>query len=46
MDAATEELIKVFGDNDERSRRVHEKAAIAAVLVTRNGTLVQENGIT
>jgi hypothetical protein len=45
MDAATEELIKAFGDNDERSRRVYEKAAIAALLVTRNGTLVQENGI-
>jgi AAA domain len=45
MEAATEELIKAFGDNDERSRRVHERAAMAAVLVTRNSTLVQENGI-
>ena len=45
METATEELTKAFGDDEERSRRAREKAPIAAVLVTRNGTLVQENGI-
>ena len=45
MEAATEELTRAFGDDEERSRRAREKAPIAAVLVTRNGTLVQENGI-
>jgi hypothetical protein len=45
MEAATEELIKAFGEDDERSRRIREKAAIGAVLVNRNGIPVEENSI-
>ncbi|KJC49215.1 DEAD/DEAH box helicase [Bradyrhizobium sp. LTSP857] len=45
MDRATEELVKAFGEDEERSLRAREKAAIAAVLVDRNGVLVEENGI-
>jgi hypothetical protein len=36
MEAATEELIKAFVEDEERSRRIREKAAMGAVLV--NGT--------
>lgn len=45
MDQATEELVKAFGEDEERGSRAREKAAIAAVLVDRNGLLVEENGI-
>ena len=45
MDQATESLVKAFGEDEERSSRAREKAAIAAVLVDRNGLLVEENGI-
>jgi hypothetical protein len=45
MQAATEELVKAFGDNEERNQRAREKAAIGAVLLNRDGTLVEENGI-
>ncbi len=42
---ATEELVKVFGEDEELGSRMREKAAIAAVLVDKNGVLVEENGI-
>jgi hypothetical protein len=45
MDRATEDLVKVFGEEEERSSRIHEKAAIAAVLVDRNGVPVEQNGV-
>ena len=45
MDRATEDLIKAFGTDEERSPRAREKAAIAAVLVDRNGILVEEKGV-
>jgi hypothetical protein len=45
MGAATEELVKAFGDDEERSRPIREKALIGAVLVNRDGVPVQENGI-
>ena len=45
MEAATEELTKAFGHDDERSRRLREKAVIGAVLVNRDGIPVEENGI-
>lgn len=45
MDRATDELVKAFGDNEERGSRAREKAAIAAILVDKNGVLVEENGI-
>jgi hypothetical protein len=45
MDRATEDLVRAFGEDEERSSRIREKAAIAAVLVDRNGRLVEENGV-
>lgn len=45
MDRATEQLVNAFGEDEERGSRAREKAAIAAVLVDRNGVLVEENGI-
>jgi hypothetical protein len=45
MAPATEELVKAFGDNEERNRRIREKAAIGAVLVNKDGIPVEENGI-
>lgn len=45
MDRATEDLVKAFGADEERGQRLREKAAIAAVLVDKDGILVEENGI-
>lgn len=45
MGCATEELVKAFGEDEERGSPAREKAAIAAVLVDKNGVLVEENGI-
>ena len=45
MGRATEDLVKAFGDEEERNQRVREKAAIAAILVDKNGLVVEENGI-
>ncbi len=45
MDRATDEFIKTFGDDEERGKREREKAAIAAVLVDRDGFLLAENAI-
>lgn len=45
MDKATEEMVKAFGQDEERNPRQREKAAIAAILVDRNGMPVEENGI-
>ena len=45
MDRATEELVKAFGEDEERGSQAREKAAIAAVLVDKNGLLLEENGI-
>lgn len=45
MELATKELIKAFGSNEELDRRSHDKAAIAAILLDRNGVPLKENGI-
>lgn len=45
MDRATEDLVKAFGEDEERASRVREKAAIAAILVDKNGVIVEEHGI-
>lgn len=45
MDRATEELVKAFGADEERGQRLREKAAIAAVLVDKDGFVVEENGV-
>jgi hypothetical protein len=45
VDRATDELIKTFGGDEERGPREREKAALAAVLVDRNGLLLDENAV-
>jgi hypothetical protein len=45
MDRATDELIKTFGQDEERSRREREKAAIAAILVDRDGIVLEKDAI-
>lgn len=45
MDKATEELVRAFGHDEERNSRLREKAAIAAILVDRNGVPAEENGV-
>jgi hypothetical protein len=45
MDRAVDDLVKAFGEDEERATRAREKAAIAAILVDRTGVLVEENGI-
>jgi len=45
VDRATDELIKAFGEDEERGRKEREKAALAAVLVDRNGMLLEENAV-
>jgi hypothetical protein len=45
MGRATEDLVKAFGDDEERSQRPGENAAIGAILVDKDGVVVEENGI-
>ena len=45
VDLATDALIRTFGEDEERSRREREKAALAAILVDRNGLLLEENAV-
>lgn len=45
MDGATDELIKAFGQDEERSRREREKAAIATILVDRDGIVLEKDAI-
>ncbi len=44
-DRATGELSRVFGTDEERPQREREKASIAAVLLDRNGLLLDENAL-
>jgi hypothetical protein len=45
MGPATEDLVNAFGHDEEQRQRVGEKAAIGAVLVDKNGIVVEENGV-
>lgn len=45
MDRATERLTHAFGLDDERSQRIREKAALAVVLVDKNGCLVEDKAV-
>jgi hypothetical protein len=45
MGQATEDLVKAFGEDEEGTLRVGEKAAIGVVLVDRDGIVVEENGV-
>lgn len=45
MDRATEKLIQAFGQDEELTRQPSEKAVIAAVLVDKNGFLLEDNTV-
>jgi hypothetical protein len=47
VDRATNELMGIFGNDEERNEREREreKAVIAAVLVDRNGILLDDNAV-
>jgi hypothetical protein len=45
VDRAMDALVKAFGEDEERSRREREKAAMAVVLVDEQGILLEENSI-
>lgn len=45
VDRATDELIKAFGQDEESTNKARERAALAAVLIDRQGMLVQDNAV-
>ncbi|RWB62810.1 MAG: helicase [Mesorhizobium sp.] len=45
MDRATEELVKAFGQDEELGARAREKAAIAAILLDKDGFLLEDNSV-
>lgn len=45
LDKATDELVRVFGEDEERQRPDGRKAAIAAILVDKDGNVLEENGV-
>jgi len=45
MDQASDELVRVFGDDEETVHRPREKAAIGAVLIDRYGFVVDEGAV-
>lgn len=45
LDRATDELVKVFGEDEERSRPDTKRAAIGSILVDKEGYLLAENGV-
>ncbi|WP_395515539.1 DEAD/DEAH box helicase [Pseudorhizobium flavum] len=45
LDKATDELVRVFGEDEERQRPDGRKAAIGAILVDKDGHVLEENGV-
>lgn len=45
LDKATDELVKVFGEDEERSRPDSKRAAIGSILIDSKGFLLEEKGI-
>lgn len=45
LDKATDELVKVFGEDEERSRPDGKRAAIASILIDKQGFVLEENGV-
>lgn len=45
LDKATDELVRVFGDDEERQRPDGRNAAIGAILVDKDGYVLEENGV-
>jgi len=45
LDKATDELTKVFGEDEERSRPDGRRAAIASILIDRQGYVLEDNAV-
>ncbi|SEH67319.1 DEAD/DEAH box helicase [Magnetospirillum fulvum] len=45
MGRATEDLIRAFGEDEERPSRIQEKSAIAAVMIDQNGVVVEDKAV-
>lgn len=45
MARATADLVRAFGEDEERSSRERGKAAIGAILVDKDGIVIEEGGI-
>ncbi len=45
LDKATDELVKVFGADEERSRPDGKKAAIGSILIDKEGYVLEDNGV-
>ncbi|WP_430436944.1 AAA domain-containing protein [Oceanibaculum nanhaiense] len=45
LDKATDDLVKVFGEDEERSRPDGKRVAIASILVDKEGFVLEENGV-
>ncbi|KHJ53113.1 DNA helicase [Aureimonas altamirensis] len=45
LDKATDELVKVFGEDEERSRPDGKRAAVASILIDKEGFVLEDNGI-
>ncbi len=46
LDKATDELVKVFGEDEERSRPDGKRAAIGSILIDKEGFVLEEKGVT
>ncbi len=45
LDKATDELVKVFGEDEERSRPDGKKAAIGSILIDKEGFVLENKGV-
>ncbi|HGM5240819.1 MULTISPECIES: DEAD/DEAH box helicase [Serratia] len=45
LDKATDELVKVFGEDEERSRPDAKKAAIGSLLIDKEGYVLEDKGV-
>jgi len=45
LDKAMDELVKVFGEDEERSRPDGKKAAIGSILINKEGYVLEDNGV-
>ncbi|RWR25674.1 DNA helicase [Sinirhodobacter populi] len=45
LDKATDELVRIFGEDEERSRPDGKRAAIGSILVDNKGLVLEERGV-
>jgi len=45
LDKATDDLVKVFGEDEERSRPDGKKAAIGSILIDKEGCVLEDKGV-